>query len=67
MDIQVLKEQIEQNKVSDSLLIFVNNENSFLSNQYIKAIQEDGYQYIEFDMIPKFNIKKSLCYQLYCF
>ena len=48
MDIQVLKEQIEQNKVSDSLLIFVNNKNNFLSNQYIKAIQQSKNLDIEY-------------------
>ena len=48
MDIQVLKEQIEQNKVPDSLLIFVSTENSFLSNQYIRAIQKSKNLEIEY-------------------
>ena len=40
IDIKILKEDIEKKTLSDNLLIFVNNESSFLSNQYIDAIKE---------------------------
>lgn len=38
MTIEVLKNQIETNSVTDSVLIFKDSEDNFVSNQYIQAI-----------------------------
>ena len=40
MTIQQLKQQIESNTVTDAPLIFKDDENMFLSNQYIEAISK---------------------------
>ena len=40
MKIEVLKEQIEAQKVTDDCIIFLNSENSFLANQYVNKIAE---------------------------
>lgn len=39
IDVQELKSKIEEKTLSTGLLIFVNNGNTFLSNQYIDAIK----------------------------
>lgn len=38
MKLEELKQQIESSTLDDQLIIFVNNENTFLSNQYITEI-----------------------------